>query len=84
MVKGMLIHELLRQDDANYPLDGKISPTFQNEGETTVFVHGRKLLPGESYIVNQPGIVLTGHIPIAFVPEAGKSQVLYVGFIKLV
>ena len=81
--KGTLRNDVLTNDNAAYPLDGMVSPTFQNEGETVVLLDGRKVSPGESYIINQPGIILTGSISVKFVADGAAANRLYVGYIRI-
>lgn len=83
MEKGILRNVLVSQTSLNYPLKGKINPTFQNEGTAVAYIDGRKLNPGESYSVNVPNVILQNTIPITFESDSSKTRILYVGFVEL-
>jgi hypothetical protein len=80
LFKGNLKNQLITKSSTAFSLKGKISPTFQNEGETFVIVDGRKLLPGESYSANLPFMVCQNSISITFEKDPSKSNILYVGY----
>lgn len=84
MESGNLKNELINQSETRYSLDGKICPTFQNEGTATVYIDGRKLQTGESYSINVPNVILRNSIPITFEPNPAKTKILYVGFVELI
>lgn len=83
MESGNLKNELVNQSQTNYPLKGKICPTFQNEGTATVYIDGRKLQPKESYSVNVPNVILNNDIPITFDADHAKTKILYVGYVEI-
>ena len=81
--KGALKNIVVDCDNMQFPLDGMLSPTFQNEGTNYALIDGRTILPGESYVINQPGIVLSGSVQITFENDPVKTNVLHVGYITL-
>ena len=83
MEKGVLRNILVTKTNLNYPLKGKINPTFQNEGTAVAYIDGRKLLPGESYSVNVPNVILQNNIPITFESDPSKKPILYIGFVEI-
>ena len=83
MLKGSLRNRLISENHASYDLSGKINPTFQNEGTDDVYIDGRKVLPGQSYSVNVPNVIMQNAIPITFEGGIGKTKILYIGFVEL-
>lgn len=83
MEKGKLRNVLVSQSSSNYSLEGKINPTFQNEGTAIAYIDGRKLNPGESYSINVPNVILQNKIPVTFESDPSKTRILYVGFVEL-
>ncbi|MFV5702194.1 hypothetical protein ACM55F_10010 [Flavobacterium sp. XS2P12] len=83
-VPGELINEVITANHANYSLKDMINPTFQNDGEATVFIDGRIVKKGESYAINAPNVILQNEISITFEPDQSKSKILYVGFVKTI
>lgn len=81
-VNGQLINKTIVSSDNNYSLDGMINPTFQNTGETAVLIDGRNVLPGESFAVNAPNVILTNSISIVFESEPEKANILHVGYVQ--
>lgn len=79
---GILVHKVISQNYENYPLLNMISPSFQNQGDATVYVHGRALAKGDSFTVNVPGIVLQNDIAITFENDISKSRVLHLHFVQ--
>lgn len=84
MESGNLKNDFINQSQTRYPLKGKINPTFQNEGTAYVVIDGRKILPGESYSVNVPNVILQNAIAITFEPDTAKTKILYVGFVEII
>lgn len=83
-VPGELKNEVITANNANYSLKDMINPTFQNEGEATVFIDGRIVKKGESYTINAPNVILQNTISINFDADGNKSKILYVGFVKTI
>lgn len=81
-VQGQLINKTIVNSENDYSLDGMINPTFQNTGETAVLIDGRKVLPGESFAVNAPNVILTNSISIVFEKEEGKANILHLGYVQ--
>lgn len=84
MESGNLKNDLVNQSQSRFSLKGKICPTFQNEGTATVLIDGRKLLPGESYSVNVPNVMLQNSIAITFEDTPGKTKILMVGYVEII
>jgi len=81
--KGKLQKELITFSDENYPLDGKINPTFTNIGTSDVMVDGETLATGESFKVDAPGVVLTESIAIVFKSNNKTERALMARFVVL-
>lgn len=81
-VPGELKNEAITSNRPNYSLKDMINPTFQNDGEATVYIDGRVVKKGESYAINAPNVILQNEISITFEPDQNKSKILYVGFVK--
>lgn len=79
--QGSLLNRIITKNDAAFSLEGMIAPTFQNEGSGYVLIGGRKINPGESYVVNVPGVILSNKISIEF--ERGTERRLYVAYVSL-
>ncbi|SFB72343.1 hypothetical protein SAMN04487907_101262 [Zunongwangia mangrovi] len=73
MLKGKLTFELIKTDNRDYPIDGKVEPTFYNFGETDVYVMEARLKPGESFQAGATGFEMTGNVPVRF-EGAGKKD----------
>lgn len=80
---GNVRNQLIRLDTSQFSMLGMVNPTFQNQGTAYVFIDGRKVLPGESFSVNCPNVVLQNAISIAFENDNSKTRQLYVGFVSL-
>lgn len=72
LFRTQLKTEFLDIDELNYPMDGLISPTFYNDGETSVLINHQEVLPGESFSIEVPNGVFEGKCRIQFKNEAGK------------
>lgn len=81
---GNLVNELITRNNKQYSLDGKVCPTFQNQGTAKVSVNGLLLNPGESYVANLPMLKLKNSIQISFEEDTTKTRILYVGYGTLV
>lgn len=84
LAKGNLKNDFINQSKTGFSLKGKINPTFQNEGTAYVMIDGRKILPGESYSINVPNVILQNSIAITFEPDSNKTKILYVGYVELI
>lgn len=78
-----LKNRIITSDQSQFDMKGMMNPTFQNQGETFVFIDGRKLMPGESFPVNIPNTILQNTLPIYFEKDAAKQNILYVGYGEL-
>jgi hypothetical protein len=81
--RGVLKNVVIQFDQPQFSLDGMLSPTFQNEGTAFVLIDGRMIPAGDSYVINQPGVVLFGKVQITFEDDPAKSKVLQVGYVTL-
>lgn len=81
-VSGKLVNNTIVNSENNFSLEGMINPTFQNTGETAVLIDGRKVLAGESFAINAPNVILNNSISIVFETEAGKANILHVGYVQ--
>lgn len=84
LAKGNLKNDFINQSKTGFSLKNKINPTFQNEGTAYVVIDGRKILPGESYSINVPNVILQNAIAITFDPDSTKTKILYVGYVELI
>lgn len=80
---GNLVNQLIKDNHSAFSLAGMVNPTFQNQGEASVTIDGRILVPGESYSVNAP-IVLQNAIPISFENDSTKTRALYLGYVSII
>jgi hypothetical protein len=79
--KGNLVNQVITKSDPSFKLEGMICPTFQNMGTSNVLFNGLTLLPGESYAVNVPTVVLTNSVDIQFESTTGRK--LVVSYVRL-
>lgn len=81
---GNMRNKIIARNDNNFSLAGMINPTFQNQGTNYVVIDGRTVLPGESFTVNAPNVVLQNSIAIKFESDMAKTNILYVGYVELI
>lgn len=81
--RGNLVHKVIRENYESYPLQGMISPSFQNLGTAAAYVGGREIAPGKSFSVNVPGIELQNSIQVTFETDTSKTRQLHVHFVQL-
>lgn len=81
-IEGQLINTVITENQNDFPLYGMINPTFQNSGEASVLIDGRKVESGESFAINAPNVILTNAISITFENDPAKTKVLHLGYVK--
>lgn len=75
----------IETDELSFPMNGFISPSFYNDGETSVLINHQEVLPGESFSIEVPGGVFEGKCRIQFKSEVGKvdrlvlNAAIYIG-----
>ena len=82
MEQGTLINNLITQDNPQFSLQGLVRPCFQNQGTQTVYIGNRKVLPNEEYRV-AANVILTNEIAIEFEKVANKTNLLWLGAVKV-
>lgn len=80
---GNLINTVIKDNHSALSLEGMINPTFQNQGEASVTIDGRILLPEETYTVFAP-VVLQNAIPIVFEEDKTKKRKLFLGYVSVI
>lgn len=81
-VEGQLVNTVVTDSHNEFPLKNMINPTFQNSGEASVLIDGRKVEAGESYAVNAPNVILLNSISIIFENDPSKSKILHIGYVR--
>lgn len=75
MRKGSLNFKQITKNTDHFDLEGMISPTFVNNGNTTVRVLFQEIPPKGQFAFNFPPLILTGSIPVTFLSGEGKNLV---------
>ena len=81
--KGSLAKETITSNEPNYSLEGKMNPTFKVVGSSDVIIDGEKLSEGEIFVVEAPGVILTGSISIDFVSNVKAERNVLVRYIAI-
>lgn len=80
---GILTNRIITESHAQFSLLGMVNPSWQNQGTASVYIDGRLVLPGESFVANLPNLRLKNAIPIVFENDPLKTRILYLGFGQL-
>jgi hypothetical protein len=72
LFRTKLKYQFIDIDELNFSLEGLMSPTFYNDGETSVLINYQEVLPGETFSIEVPNGVFEGNCRIQFKSEAGK------------
>lgn len=81
-IEGQLVNTVITDSQNDFPLKGMINPTFQNSGEASVLIDGRKIEAGESYAINAPNVILTNNVSIIFENDSTKARILHLGYVQ--
>jgi len=80
MYKGKLAHKQITKSTDHFEVDDMLCPNFVNNGETVAVVFFQPVYPGDQFPFNLPQLILTGTIPVQFISEPGKKDLLDVYF----
>lgn len=84
MERGILVNQIIDRTTNNFDLEGMISPTFFNQGDTNVYLDGRLIAPNKTFVIEVPSVILTNKISIYFEKTSTKTtNKLYISYIKL-
>lgn len=89
MERGKLAQKIVTKSTDHFDLTGMISPGFVNNGETTAIIFGQPIPPFSSSPMGQfsffhPSLILEGSIPIKFIDEPGKKNLVNVYYGTLI
>lgn len=75
MNKGTFASDQITESENNYPLNGKVSPNFINEGNTDVTVALSTIKPGGQLTLNFPNHILEGFLSVRFRESGVESPI---------
>lgn len=82
--KGQLAFKTITRDDRQFDMEGMVSPTFQNQGDTVAYINYNKVYPDEDFDPKAHNVVFTGTIPVTFEKMEGKTNKIMVNYTTLV
>lgn len=80
MKKGVLNFKQISESTDHFNLKGMVSPNFVNNGETTAQVFYQPIPPGGQFAFNFPTMILDETIPVRFIDQPGKKNLVSVYF----
>ncbi|EAR15434.1 hypothetical protein [Robiginitalea biformata] len=81
---GNVASRIVYTSQNSFKVDGgMLAPTFYNEGQTAVLINDLEVLPGESYAVDVPNVVIQSPFSIKFKSEAGKTDRVRISYVTV-
>lgn len=75
MYKGSFITEIFDPAKPTVNMKDWVEPTLYNSGESTVYLNGIAIDPGDSFIIGPAGVQMNGTLNLIFNDDNVKNEV---------